>query len=1342
MATANARLGERAGWRTDGHHLLCDTVIDWAAEDWNDLLLDLSEHASDGTVTVEKADEPPYVYAPRYERGYRPEPEVEGMLTRHGSLRYAHPEPVERVAWSADDHWLAVAITDSFSGHIWVWDLRTDTLAYELTAREGESFGYSSAGIPMGFAGPDRLVALGMDNVLRSWDLATGRLSAWRDCKDAGALGVGPGTVAMPGDDGIQLLRSDTLEVERVLPFWSSSDIAALTVMAGPNGADRLAISRRSQVEILDIATGEQTTDVYVEHRALTTADDTLVFAGRNEEYDENGELVTSYHAQVYSGETLGPAFADGSPIAAIAAGDDAVVLARGKSLEAYAFDGSHLWSHTLPTFVTSLAIRGDTLALGLHNGRLHFLDNYRAPVAIPTTPPKRGVLTTTGHLLDDGRRFNVATGDDDAPLPDGEYVCVSADGDLAIARPEWRELAVVDARSGDGFGERLATIEIPGLGEIQLQGAHLLALDEEERPGMFDVGSGKLIRHLWSEESSSASGLTARADRLLAWNDDEAQLWSLSGQQLQTFAQSVNCGALGADGALYLGSDEQLSRVDPDTGALLWQSPGYVATIVPSPSGRTVIAHNGGTLSVHDATTGERQAALRAHRGLARVGFLPTGSLVTLGTEGTAVVWDVGEPNESRPAAEDRALILDAIDKARTAASLPLTLQVGATWTLASADSEMHLPGDLPDMRLGVRGRLRFPSAERLQAALGFAGRLDSIMQISGLTVGLDGLPNGGSEGDTNDDSNGDTTDDPQTPSPDLAALAAFAEHAAIGAVVARLPGHLCGLRFEAGAPHPSQLSPLAPPGALRRWGALEEFDPDADLTHVGECIWWLNSDGWDSAVLEVRETDFSPRARCDLPAELDVTVAPTGAYAAIQLPDLARHMAQMKGMKDEVGILRMDAQLAELGAIGPRNMNYDDLHFSADGRYLAIEVEDVEEYESWIEIWHWADNRPVVRFDGLFHFLDNDRLVWADSELHLVDLTSGEQLSVTDLNFDIDSIEAASGSDGSPITFLTRMETEVAVWSADDLTLIERRPAELPEFGTQHFTAIAANDRWLATLDSDDVLTVLAHESGEVLLRRRVERERYYDAQLIFLGGAASSQLAILDQCVRILDLETGTWRVSGPCKVTCLARAQEQLLTGHEDGLLRWWGPGAEDRRERVSEGKVAAVASGDGLLWADESGKHHWAGEEFDGTDYYQSCMAVVGDLAAWATSEGIRLGTQTIELPYGAPSCLAFHPSGAWLAVSTSSGLLLFDRDGTRKGQLLGHEESVSHLAFTPDGSRLFSCGGTTLIAWDAAAMGAGHSPDPELAFEEVMGLAEQDDDDDDDDDDRYDDEWE
>ena len=42
----------------------------------------------------------------------------------------------------------------------------------------------------------------------------------------------------------------------------------------------------------------------------------------------------------------------------------------------------------------------------------------------------------------------------------------------------------------------------------------------------------------------------------------------------------------------------------------------------------------------------------------------------------------------------------------------------------------------------------------------------------------------------------------------------------------------------------------------------------------------------------------------------------------------------------------------------------------------------------------------------------VSGDRLVWADSELHLVDLTSGEQLSTTTLDFDIDSIEAASGS------------------------------------------------------------------------------------------------------------------------------------------------------------------------------------------------------------------------------------------------------------------------------------------------------------------------------------------
>lgn len=1329
---ARNRLGERPGWRWDGDHLLCDTEVDRAAEDWNDLLLDLSESASDGTIALEHPGQPPYVYAPRYERGYRPPAEVDGMVARIGSVRHAHPEPVERIAWSPDGRYLAVAITDRFSGHIWLWDAHTGALVHELTAREGESFGYSSSGIPFGFAGPDRLVALGMDEVVRTWDLSTGRLTAWRECEDLAALGVGPGVVAVPGEECIELLRSDTLEVERTVEYWSAGDARGLTVDVAADNTVRLLVSGRHDVDVLDLATGEELSSMRERHEALAAFGECVALTCRREEYDEDkGEDVTSYVVKLYRGAEFACEFAAGaSAIGAVAVAGDAVIVARGYSVAAYGLDGAALWEQTAPALVSALAVRGDALAIGTEHGRVHLMDDYRSGGAIESTPPKRGVLTPDGHLLDYGRRFHVATGAYAEPLPEIECACVSSDGTVAAAQPSWRELVLIDARPGDTFGERMATIETPSITELHLWGAHVVALGESEQPGLFDVGSGKLVHSLWEPSSEPDSepgepqGLTVRAGSALAWAEDQAQLWSLPGQHVRTFEQPVNCGALGPDGAVYLGSDEHLSRLNPDTGELLWKAPGHVSGIVASPSGRTVIAHNGGTLSIYDARTGERTATRVGHRGINQVGFLPSGLLLTLGSEGTAVTWDVGEsarpdPDTDNPDDSDFATVLQAIEQAQAAAELPLPLQAGETWPLADG-TEVHA-GALPDVQWGLRGRLRYASADKLSAALGRAEELTSRVQVSGLTIDFD------LDFDANFavefiDWRGDRIVDDFLSVAVLKQLAALAQRAVLGQVVAVVPDRLSRLHFQAGEATPGTFAPLAPPAALRRWGVPETSDPDEDLLHVGDCIWWLNNSDWDQTRLEVRAPDFSPGKHCDLPAELDITVSPTGTHAAIQLPNTARYMARLKNMRDEVGILRMNDQLEELDAIGPRNMNYDDLQFSPDGRYLAMEVEDVKEYESWIEVWDWQDNRLVVRFEGEFRFLGadesgNQRLVWADEHLHLVDLGTGETVAVTanemEVQLDMDSVEFAAESG----QLVTRTDDELVVWSASDLGLVERRPLPEPAFGAERFQAIAINDSYLAIFESGSYLTVMDRESGAVRLRQHLDRELSYEYQLAFLGEPRGARLAVIDHNVRILDVETGAWQVSEPCKVTCLGRAGDELVTGHEDGLIRWWGPDGETRRERVSEDKVVAVASGDGLLWVDENGCFRWAGQEYADAEYSTPAMAVFGDLAAWTADDGVRIGGRVVELTTGSPYCMAFHPSGDWLAVGTVGGIVLLTRDGQLRGQIQGHDSTPSQLAFTPDGTRMYSLGSESLIEWDVDALGDGHPPDEELDFD-------------------------
>ena len=540
LEAARTRLGPRDGWVVDGPHLTCDVEVDWQAEDWNGLLMDLSEYASNGLLRVSQDGQPPHCYLPGYGRGYLPPETAEGMLRRHGPVYLAHPLPVDRLAWSPDGHWLAVALSDQFLADIWVWDLRLGQLAHQLNAREGESLGYRDVGVHLGFAGPDRLVAGGMDDVLRSFDLSTGRLTAWRDCKRLAAIGVGDGLVAVQTEDAIELFDGTTLAPERSFERWSSDAIRAMLIADG-----RLHISTRHQLEVLDLATGDGITSQYEDHVALAIHGQTFALAGRHERDDE--EETAGGHILWYREQGEGQRLADGLPIRAVALAEDAVVLAREGTIEAYGRDGAPLWSRPSSEPARALAVRGKALAIGYSSGRVQLLDDYREAPAPTPAPPQEGLFLRDGSVLDQGRRYDLRSGRDLPPLPEMDYACVSSDGSVLVAQPEWQELLLL--RADDG--ERLAKVEGPQLSQLSLMGSHLLGLDEDERPGVFDVGSGKRSHQLWTDEESQVQGLCGRDGRVLCWNEQRAELWTVDGQHVRTFEQPVEWGALGADGAV-----------------------------------------------------------------------------------------------------------------------------------------------------------------------------------------------------------------------------------------------------------------------------------------------------------------------------------------------------------------------------------------------------------------------------------------------------------------------------------------------------------------------------------------------------------------------------------------------------------------------------------------------------------------------------------------------------------------------------------------------------------------------------------------------------------------------
>jgi len=91
------------------------------------------------------------------------------------------------------------------------------------------------------------------------------------------------------------------------------------------------------------------------------------------------------------------------------------------------------------------------------------------------------------------------------------------------------------------------------------------------------------------------------------------------------------------------------------------------------------------------------------------------------------------------------------------------------------------------------------------------------------------------------------------------------------------------------------------------------------------------------------------------------------------------------------------------------------------------------------------------------------------------------------------------------------------------------------------------------------------------------------------------------------------------------------------------------------------------------------------------------------------------------------SALAFSPDGAWLAAAQYGRISLYDgRSGELKGRRVGHQDSISSLAFSPDGRALVSTSDdTTAVVWTfEASAPAPRAAAPQATSAEAVGATD------------------
>jgi WD40 repeat protein len=176
----------------------------------------------------------------------------------------------------------------------------------------------------------------------------------------------------------------------------------------------------------------------------------------------------------------------------------------------------------------------------------------------------------------------------------------------------------------------------------------------------IWDVGTGLLLKEIATPNAVFDFAVSPDGTRVFAMNGSGVcRLWNVaSGNLLQTINASYMSSAYSSvayapDGTRVAssGSDGLIKQWNPDTGVLLATYKGHSAFqsgMNASPDGRRIITFNdygGVNAEVWDTRTGLRLFLLEGHtKPVISAGFLPDGTMVTVGADRAVNFWSAGD--------------------------------------------------------------------------------------------------------------------------------------------------------------------------------------------------------------------------------------------------------------------------------------------------------------------------------------------------------------------------------------------------------------------------------------------------------------------------------------------------------------------------------------------------------------------------------------------------------------------------------------------------------------------------------------------------------------------------